>query len=71
MTSDIEKYLNSLSEDISKLDISGKGIKSLPDLTRFKNIKELDCSNNELTSLSTLPQNLEHFCCYNNKLTFF
>ena len=32
----IETYLNSLSENISTLDISSKGITSLPDLTRFR-----------------------------------
>ena len=42
--------MNSLSEDILPIDISYHSIKSFPDLTRFKNLKELDCSNNELTS---------------------
>ena len=39
MTTKIETYLNFLSEDILTLDISGKGIKSLSDLTRFKNLQ--------------------------------
>jgi Leucine-rich repeat (LRR) protein len=68
MTTEIETYLNSLSEDILKLNISSKGIKSLPDLTRFKNLEELDCSNNQLTSLPTLPKNLKELYCYNNPI---
>jgi hypothetical protein len=61
--------LNSLSEDILIIDISGKGITSLPDLTRFKNLQELYCSNNKLTSLHTLAQSLEVLDCSKNKLT--
>ena len=69
MTTDIETYLNSLSEDILIINISNKGIKSLPNLTRFKNLKILYCSNNQLTLLPTLPQNLERLHCYSNQLT--
>ena len=50
MTTKIKIYLNSLSDDIVILDITFKGITSLPDLTRFKNLQELHCSNNQLTS---------------------
>jgi hypothetical protein len=42
ITTNIETYLNSLSDDILILDVSFKGIKSLPNLTRFKNLKEED-----------------------------
>jgi len=69
MTTFIERYLNSLSNDIVILDISNKGITFLPDLTKFKNLKKLNCSNNKLTSLPTLPQKLKYLYCYNNKLT--
>jgi Leucine-rich repeat (LRR) protein len=69
MTTEIETYLNSLSKDILTLNIIGKGIKSLPDLTRFKNLKKLYCSSNKLTSLPTLPQNLEYLYCSDNQLT--
>lgn len=69
MTTDIETYLNSLSEKILTLDISGKGIQYLPDLTRFKNLQILSCSNNELTSLPYLPENIEELYCSNNQLT--
>ena len=76
MTNTIETYLDSLSEDISILNINfkklltlnmiSKGIKSLPDLTRFKNLIELNCSDNKLTSLPNLPQTLITLnCSYN------
>ena len=38
---EMETYLNSLPEDILTIDIRRKCIKYLPDLTRFKNLKEL------------------------------
>jgi Leucine-rich repeat (LRR) protein len=69
MTTNIETYLNSLSEDILILNVRFRSIKSLPNLTRFKNLQKLYCDNNELTSLPTLPQNLQELYCTNNKLT--
>ena len=66
----IETYLNSLPEDRRILTIECIGITILPNLSRFKNLKELYCSNNKLTSLPiTLPQSLEILYCSNNKLT--
>ena len=69
MTTAVERYLNSLSEDILTLDISCMDIKYFPDLTRFKNLQELYCSMNYLTSLPTLPQNPKKIYCHNNRLT--
>ena len=47
MTTFIEAYLNSLSEDILVLNISRCwGIKYLPDLTRFNNLETLYCYSN-------------------------
>jgi Leucine-rich repeat (LRR) protein len=65
----IETYLNSLSNEIVTLDVSYKGITSLPDLTRFKNLKKLICYKNNLTCLPLLPQNLQELYCSHNKLT--
>ena len=63
-------YLNSLSADILILSIEDRYITSLPDLTRFTNLKELYCSNNLLTSLpNNLPQGLEILHCSKNKLS--
>ena len=69
MTTAIKTNLNSLSEDILTLNVSNRSIKSLPNLTKFKNLQKLICSNNQLTSLPTLPQKLEIFNCYDNQLT--
>ena len=67
----IETYLNSLSEDILTLIIECRSFTSLPDLTRFKNLKELNCSINKLSCLpDSLPQSLEILYCSNNKLTY-
>ena len=68
MTTAIKTNLNSLSEDILTLNVSNRSIKSLPNLTKFKNLQKLICSNNQLTSLPTLPQNLEELYCSNNQL---
>ena len=69
MTTEIETYFNSLPEDILTIDITFKSLKSLPDLTRFKNLQVLYCYNNQLTMLPTLPQNLELLYCDTNQLT--
>jgi hypothetical protein len=65
----IERYLNSLSEDILILKIQYRDITILPDITRFKNLKELYCNDNKLSCLPTLPKSLEILHCGNNTLT--
>ena len=68
MITDIETYLNSVSDDILTLDISYKGITYLPDLTRLVNLKTLYCSDNQLTSLPSLPHNLKKLYCSDNPI---
>ena len=68
MSFDIETYLNSLPDDTTKIDVSGRNLTYLPDLYRFKKLKYLNCSYNELTSLPPLNENLEALYCYNNQL---
>jgi Leucine-rich repeat (LRR) protein len=63
----IETYLDSLPYNITKIDVSYKRLTSL-DVTRFKNLKILQCSNNQLTSLH-LNENLETLDCSYNNLT--
>jgi Leucine-rich repeat (LRR) protein len=70
MLTEIETYLNSLSEDILILSIEGRGITDFPDINRFKFLKEIYCSDNHLSSLpSTMPQSLEILYCSSNPLT--
>ena len=61
------EYFDSLPEDIEEIDVSNKGITSL-DVTRFKNLKILYCSDNQLTSLH-LNEELQELFCRNNQLT--
>lgn len=56
--------------EITKLDIWNKNLEGNLDLSDFVNLKELDCSENKLTSLdvSNCPQ-LWKIVCFNNQLT--
>ena len=68
MDFDVEKYLNNLPDDIKEIHLNNMGLKELPDLSRFKNLEVLMCSNNELTFLPELNENLLELWCSNNKL---
>ena len=54
---------------IEELDLSIKGLTKLPDLTKYTNLKKLNCSENKLTHLDNLPINLTELNCSYNKLT--
>jgi hypothetical protein len=70
MISLTEKYLNTLSEDILTLNLERRGLTSLPDLSRFKNLKELYLCDNLLVSLpNNLPQGIEILFLSGNKLS--
>ena len=56
MTTNIETYLDSLSQDIKIIDISCKGIISLPDLTRFKNLKELNLDKSRVRNVTNTSE---------------
>ena len=61
------EYLHSLPEDTEEIDVSIKGLTSL-DVTRFKNLKTLNCNYNQLTSLY-FPETLQELFCSHNQLT--
>jgi len=65
----IEKYINSLPDDIETIDVSSKSLTYLPSLERFHKLKELYCSHNKLTLLPELNLSLQGLYCYNNQLT--
>ena len=63
----IEKNLDSLSENIKIINVYDKGLTSLP-LQRFHNLEELNCDYNQLTCLPELNCYLLRLDCDNNQL---
>ncbi len=53
------------------LNLSGLNISHLTGLSQFANLKELRVENNNLTSLSGVPNSLQTLNCSNNKITSF
>ena len=50
------------------IDISGLNIKNVKGIEAFLNLQVLNCSNNQLMELPTLPANLQVLNCSNNQL---
>jgi Leucine-rich repeat (LRR) protein len=69
MEFNIEEYLNLLPLDTTEINVSRKGLTYLPDLSRFKQLTHLYCSDNQLTWLPHLNNNLTHLNCSSNQLT--
>jgi Leucine-rich repeat (LRR) protein len=65
----MEQYLDTLSTVITELDLSNKNLIILPDLTKFKKLVKLNCSNNQITKLNNLPNTLQELWCCNNQIT--
>jgi len=65
----IEEYFDSFPDDVDRIDVSDEYLNYLPDLSRFKKLKELYCNGNYLTSLPVLPKTLEKLNCGYNGLT--
>ncbi len=55
--------------DRTSLNVSGKSIASLDGVSYFSKLTNLDCSNNNLTTLPALPADLYVLKCNNNHLT--
>ena len=66
---DIESYLNSLPDDVTNIYLIGKNIYYIPSLSRFTQLRLLDCSDNHITTLPQLNKSLELLYCNNNRLT--
>lgn len=64
----LEEYLNSLSSNITALDISRKCRGRFPDISRFTELETLLCRQNDLEYLSNLPDTLINLDCADNKL---
>ena len=63
-----EIYLDTLPYDTISIDLSNRNLTDLPDLSRFTNLRVLNCSKNKLTSLPELNNNLHVLNCSCNKL---
>ena len=68
-TFNIQTYIDSLPNNVEIIDVSSKQIKYLPDLSRFKQLEQLLCYNNQLTYLPNLNEKLQKLDCDNNQLT--
>jgi Leucine-rich repeat (LRR) protein len=66
----VQSYLDSLDSNVTTIDLSNKGLTSLPDLSRFIHLKILYCYDNQITQLDhlTLP-NLQTLGCGKNQIT--
>uniref|UniRef100_A0A6C0H5V2 Leucine-rich repeat protein n=1 Tax=viral metagenome TaxID=1070528 RepID=A0A6C0H5V2_9ZZZZ len=63
----VEKYLDSLPDDVDEINVSFNNLRSLPVLP--EKLQTLCCSYNNLTSLPILPENLKYLSCSYNNLT--
>ena len=68
MSIEFKQYLDSLQDDIDIINLNNRNLNVLPNLSRFKNLRYLHCSNNNLTSLPKLNETLIELWCDNNKL---
>ena len=65
----IQEYLNNLNGDIISLNLSGKDIEYIHDLSRFTKLEILILNYNKLRSLPLLSKSIKHLECNNNLLT--
>jgi len=65
----IQKYLDSLPNDTKDIRINNLNLQTFPNLSRFFNLKILDCSNNQFKFLPELSSNIIALNCSDNQLT--
>jgi Leucine-rich repeat (LRR) protein len=70
MSFNIQHYLKSLPLDTEYININSLDLVVLPDLSRFKNLKYLNCSRNNLSILPSLNESLIHLDCNFNELSW-
>ncbi len=58
-----------LPAELTYLDCSVNKLTSINAISSLTKLYKLQCSNNDLTALSELPESLNWLYCYNNKLT--
>jgi Leucine-rich repeat (LRR) protein len=64
----IEEYFAQFPDDIESIGVLIQ-THYLPDLSRFYKLRELQCTDNQLTQLPTLPPTLKYLTCCHNELT--
>jgi len=69
MNFNVEEYLESLPINTEEIDLKYKELTYIPDLSKFINLKKLNCSFNKISSLPTsLPDTIEELILYQNEL---
>jgi len=51
---------------VTELDLSNRYLKELPDLSKYINLKKLNISYNQLTSIDGIPNSVEELDCSSN-----
>jgi hypothetical protein len=65
----VEKYLESISFDITTMDLCYIILTEIPNLSRFIKLTNLYINNTQLIELKNLPNTLKILSCDNNQLT--
>jgi len=60
--------LKKYNYNIKRLNISNKNIIGILDLSNFKNLEELDCSNNKISEIINISNSLKYLNCSNNNI---
>lgn len=60
--------LDKYDENIKILNLSNQNIEGILNLEKFKNLEELNCSNNKITEIINLPY-IKYLNCSNNKIS--
>jgi Leucine-rich repeat (LRR) protein len=68
MSTEVQTYLDSLPDDVKRIDLSNKNLTELPDLSRFTKLQYLECPDNKLRYLPKFNETLIEIYCDNNML---
>ena len=63
------EILDKYNEDIFEINLTMSKISGPLDFSKFKNLKRLSCSLNQITKLDNLPNTLITLSCQNNCIT--
>ena len=66
---EVNEYIRSLPLDTININVSGRNLKRLPDLSKFTQLQELHCHHNNLRELLRLPHTLLILNCGDNEIS--